>query len=164
MKNHFLLSTVILFFILCCGFVAIANPIPVYPNPEPVIYGSVDIESVSIQRIILVYIANFFLDILIVYMGLFIIDRSNLLDNKNVLNYSKTTFFLAVGIISMIGLISELLLGSWIGGLILALFIIFFSFVFVSKYILLLSRANSYRMGFFALIINLLVWILFFTL
>ena len=83
--------------------------------------------------------------------------------NRNVLDFSKKTFLFAVVIISMVGLLSELIFGAWIGGLIIALLLIFLSFVFVSRYILKISWANSYRMGLFAIIVNIAVWIVVFT-
>jgi hypothetical protein len=164
MRNRIFFSLLLFGFIFCISFSIAANPIPVYPNPDAVVFSTPQRPFVSIEWIIFVYIANFFLDILIVYMGLFIIDRSNLLENQNVLDFSKKTFFLAIAIISIVGMLTELLLGSFLGGLILALIIIFFSFVFVSKYLLLLCWNNSYRMGLFAIIINILIWVFIFSL
>ena len=140
-----------------------ANPIPVYPDPEPVFSGPSDISTLPIVWILIVFVLDFFIDILIIYAGICLLDKSNLIKNRKVLDFSKRTLLLAVVVISMVGLLSELIFGAWIGGLIFALFFIFLSFVFVSKYILRLSWVNSYRMGLFAIIVNIVVWIVVFT-
>jgi len=146
-----------------CVFSVTANPIPVYPDPEPVFLGPSNINTVPILWILFVFVIDFFIDILIVYAGIYLLDRDKLIMNRDVLDFSKKTFLFAVVIISMVGLLSELIFGAWIGGLIIALFLIFLSFVFVSRYILKISWANSYRMGLFAIIVNIAVWIVVFT-
>ena len=167
-RNHcsiFAVSYVLLLVISLLGFCfASGNPIPVYPDPEPELVGISSSISVPIIWIFFVFIIDFFIDILIVYAGLYLLDRSNLLGNRNVLDFSKKTFLFAVVLISLSGLISELVFGAWIGGAILALFLIFISFVLVSRYILVINWSNSYRMGLFAVIINGIVWIFIFSL
>jgi len=106
---------------------------------------------------------DFFIDILIIYGGIYLLHRYNLVTIKNAFDFSKTTLLLSVFIISLVGLISELILGAWIGGLLIALLFIFLSFVLVSKYLLKLSWVNSLRMGLIALLINIVVWIAIFT-
>jgi len=71
-----------------CVYLVFANPIPVYPDPEPVISGQINYTSPMVEWVII---------------------------------------------------------------------------VFVSKYILKISWKNSYRMGFFALIVNIVVWIVIFS-
>ena len=146
-----------------CVFSVTANPIPVYPDPEPVFLGQSNINTVPILWILFVFVIDFFVDILIVYAGIYLLDRNKLIMNRDVLDFSKKTFLFAVVIISMVGLLSELIFGAWIGGLIIALLLIFLSFVFVSRYILKISWANSYRMGLFAIIVNIAAWIVVFT-
>ncbi len=139
------------------------NPIPIYPDPEPVYYGSIGVSSLNIAWIAIVFIMDFFIDILIIYGGIYLLHRCNLVTIKNVFDFSKTTLLMSVFIISLVGLISELILGAWIGGLLIALLFIFLSFVLVSKYLLKLSWINSLRMGLIALLINIIVWIAVFT-
>ena len=139
------------------------NPIPIYPDPEPVYYGSIGVSSLNIAWIAIVFIMDFFIDILIIYGGIYLLHRYNLVTIKNVFDFSKTTLLMSVFIISLVGLISELILGAWIGGLLVALLFIFLSFVLVSKYLLKLSWINSLRMGLIALLINIIVWIAVFT-
>jgi len=146
-----------------CVFSVIANPIPIYPDPNMEFSGQSNVSMVPFYWIIFVFIIDFFIDILIVYAGILLLDRFDMIKNRNVLDFSKKTFIFSVAIISIVGLISELLFGSWIGGIILALFFIFLSFVFVSKYILKINWANSSRMGFFAIIINIIVWSIVFS-
>ncbi len=148
---------------IVCVYSIFANPIPVYPDPEPVILGQINYTSPMVEWVLIVFVLDLFIDILIVYAGIYILDKSNLIQNRDVLDFSKISFFSAVGIISIVGLLSELVFGSWAGGLLIAIIIIYFSFVFVSKYILKINWKNSYRMGFFALIVNIVVWIVIFS-
>ncbi len=148
-------------------FISIAtisgNPIPVYPDPEPTYQGSVSFNSLNLIWIFAVFLFDFFIDILIVYGGILLLNRFDLINNKYIFDFSKLKFFLAVFIIAIIGLISELALGPWIFGFIIALIFIFASFVFVSKYLLNLDWTNGIRLGVFALVINIMFWILIFS-
>jgi len=148
---------------ILCVVSAVANPIPVYPDPKLEFSGSNNISTPSVEWILLVFVVDFFVDILIVYAGIYLLDVSNLIKNRDVLDFSKKTFLFAVVLISIAGLLSELMFGAWIGGLGVALFFIFLSFVFVSKYLLKLRLANSCRMGIFAIIVNIVVWMVVFT-
>ena len=158
-------SSVSLILFLSFFFVTMSagNPIPIYPDPEPVYYGSNGVSSLNIAWIAIVFIMDFFIDILIIYGGIYLLHRYNLVTIKNAFDFSKTTLLLSVFIISLVGLISELILGAWIGGLLIALLFIFLSFVLVSKYLLRLSWVNSLRMGLIALLINIVVWTAIFT-
>ena len=158
-------SSVSLILFLSIFFVTMSagNPIPIYLDPEPVYYGSNGVSSLNIAWIAIVFIMDFFIDVLIIYGGIYLLHRYNLVTIKNAFDFSKTTLLLSVFIISLVGLISELILGPWIGGLLIALLFIFLSFVLVSKYLLKLNWANSFRMGLIALLINIVVWIAIFT-
>jgi hypothetical protein len=140
------------------------NPIPVYPDLEPTYHGSPSFHNLNIAWILGVFAIDFFLDILIVYGGLIILYQYNLFSNKNIFNFSKKIFFSSVFIISLIGLITELILGPWILGFLLALFFIFASFVIVTKYFLDLNWINGVRMGLIAVVINVIFWIIIFSL
>lgn len=159
-------SSIILFFSIITIFIisAKANPIPVYPDPEPTFFKTGGYINIPLYWILFVFILDFFIDILIVYGGIFLLDKDKLIQNKYILDFSKKTFFLAIGMICTVGLLSELILGQSIGGLIVALIFIFISFVFVSKYLLKLNWKNSNRMALFAIIINLIVWAVIFSL
>ena len=166
MKDYtrFALSvSLILFLPIFFVTMSAGNPIPIYPDPEPVYYGSIGVSSLNIAWIAIVFIMDFFIDILIIYGGIYLLHRYNLVTIKNVFDFSKATLLMSVFIISLVGLISELILGPWIGGLLMALLFIFLSFVLVSKYLLKLSWINSLRMGLIALLINIIVWIAVFT-
>lgn len=152
----FLITT---FFIISVN----ANPIPVYPEPELVFFSSNSAINIPIYWIFLVFILDFFIDILIVYTGIFLLDKDKLILNKDVLDFSKRTFLLAVAVISTVGLLSELIFGQSIGGLIIVLSLIFISFVLVSRYLLKLNWKNSNRMGLFAIVINIIAWAVVFS-
>ena len=166
MKDYtrFTLSvSLILFLPIFFVIMSAGNPIPVYPDPEPVYYDSIGVSSLNIAWIAIVFIMDFFINILIIYGGIYLLHRYNLVTIKYVFDFSKTTLLMSVFIISLVGLISELFLGPWIGGLLIALLFISLSFVLVSKYLLKLSWINSIRMGLIALLINIIVWIAVFT-
>lgn len=147
-----------LLIIICSG-----NPIPVYFDPEPTSTQISSDNIVTLVWIALVFIIDFFLDILIIYGGIYLLDRNNLITNTSEIYISKSKLFLSVIIISLVGLMSELIFWTWFGGVFLSLLFIFLSFGFVSKYILKLSITNSIRMGVIGLIINIGVWIVIFS-
>ena len=166
MKDYtrFALSlSLILFLPIFFVTMSAGNPIPIYPDPEQIDYDSIGVSSLNIAWIAIVFIMDFFLNILIIYGGIYLLHRYNLVTIKNVFDFSKTTLLMSVFIISLVGLISELILGAWMVGLLIALLFIFLSFVLVSKYLLKLSWINSLRMGLIALLINIIVWFAVFT-
>ncbi len=150
---------VLLSFTIICS----ANPIPVYPNPEPTLISGGTSESFPGLWLVFIFIINFCVDILILYGGLLVLERFEVLPEEYVFNLSKTVFFVAVGLISLTGLLVEYFLGAWFGGLLLAALIILCSFVFVGKWLLNLVWANSVRLGAFALTINIIMWIIFYS-
>ena len=168
MGNHGRFQYNLLLLVLCCSlfllaYIVTANPLPVYPNPEMEFSPTNDVSYPPLSWILIVFCVDVCLDILLVYGGLFILDKSHLLEEGNVLDFSKTHFISAVMVISIIGLVSEILFGMWLGGLILALLCIWLSFIVVSVYLLRLSWMNGIRIGLFAVIINIVVWILVFS-
>lgn len=162
--NRLVLSVSLILF-LSIFFVtkSAGNPIPIYPDPEPVYYDSIGVSSLNIAWIAIVFVMDFFINILIIYGGIYLLHYYNLVTIKNVFDFSKTMLLMSVFIISLVGLISELIFGAWIGGLLIALLFIFLSFVLVSNYLLKLGWINSLRMGLIALLINIIVWIAVFT-
>lgn len=156
-------ASLILFLPIFFVIISAGNPIPIYPDPELVYYGSSGVGNLDIAWIVTVLIIDFFIDFLIIYGGIYLLHRYNLITIKNAFDFSKMTLLLSVFIISLVGLISELILGPWIGGFLVALLFIFLSFVLVSKYLLKLNWANSLRMGLIALLVNIVVWTAIFT-
>lgn len=140
------------------------NPIPVYPDPEPIYQGPVSFDSLNLIWIFAVFLFDFFIDVIIVYSGIIILNQFNLINKKYIFDFSKSKFFLAVFVIAIIGLISELFLGPWIIGFLIALIFIFCSFVVVSKYLLNLRWINAIRLAVFAIIINIIFWAVIFSL
>ena len=149
--------------VLSLSIICSANPIPVYPNPEPTLISGGTSESFPIFWLVLIFIINFCVDILILYGGILVLDRFQVLPEEYVFNLSKTVFFVAVGLISLTGLLVEYFLGAWFGGLLVAALIILCSFVFVGRWLLNLVWINSVRLGAFALTINIIMWIIFYS-
>ena len=160
--SFFLFGVVLIFFWLSYGVGA--NPIPVYPDPKPTLVFSGSVEPFPVMWLGLIFLINFCIDILILYFGLMILDRFKVLPEGYVISLSKGLFFGSVVVISSLGLGVEYVLGSWIGGLIIAGLVIFLSFVFVGHFLLRLSGMNSVRMGFFALMSNIVIWTIFYSL
>lgn len=150
-------------FLLCLSVCGLANPIPVYPNPEPTLLATGVAEPFPMVWLGLIFVINFCVDILILYGGLVVLDRFKVLPDDYVFILSKMVFFGAVGLISLIGLSVEYVLGAWVGGLLLAAIVIFFSFVFVGRWLLRISWVNCVRLGLFALIVNGVMWIVFYS-
>ncbi|UCD14138.1 MAG: hypothetical protein JSW60_01610 [Thermoplasmatales archaeon] len=164
MGYHIRLALSFLLFMPLFVTMAAGNPIPIYPDPEPAFYGPSGVSSLHGTWIASAFVTDFFINILIVYGGIYVLHHYNLISIKNVFDFSRTKLLLSVFLISLVGLLSELFLGAWIGGLLLALVFIFLSFVFVSIYLLKFSWPNGLRMGFIALVINIITWIVVFTL
>jgi hypothetical protein len=122
------------------------------------------VEPFPLMWLGLIFLINFCIDILILYFGLMILDRFKVLPEGYVISLTKGLFFGSVAVISSLGLGVEYVLGSWIGGLIIAALVIFLSFVFVGHFLLRLSGVNSVRMGFFALMNNIVIWTIFYSL
>lgn len=158
--NHILVG---FFLLLSLSIICSANPIPVYPNPEPSLVSGGTSESFPGFWLVLLFIINFCVDILILYGGLLVLDRFQVLPEEYVFNLSKIVFFIAVGLISSTGLLVEYFLGAWFGGLLLAALVILCSFVFVGRWLLCLAWANSVRLGVFAVTINIIMWIIFYS-
>jgi hypothetical protein len=156
-------ASLILFFPIFFVIISTGNPIPIYSDPELVYFGSSGVSNLDIWWIVIVAIIDFFIDFLIIYGGIYLLHRYNLITIKNAFDFSKITLLLSVFIISLVGLTSELILGPWIGGFLIALLFIFLSFVLVSKYLLKLNWANSLRLGLIALLVNIAVWTAIFT-
>ena len=158
--NHILVG---FFVFVSLSIICSANPIPVYPNLEPTLVSGGTSESFPGLWLGFIFIINFCVDILILYGGLLVLDRFQVLPEEYVFNLSKIVFFVAVGLISITGLVVEYFLGAWFGGLLLAALVILCSFIFVGRWLLKLSWGNSIRLGVFALTINIIMWIIFYS-
>lgn len=163
-----LIMLLILFSIVSLIPLLTANPIPVWPDPQPDYTPPVEIvqttSSISIW-LFFIFLLDFGLDIIIMYAGLFLLDFTK--KTEHILyfqDFSRTYFIGAVFIISLIGLFTELFLGLWIGGVLIILGIIFLSFYLVSHILFRLSTKNSILMGSFGFIINAIVWSIVFIL
>jgi len=149
--------------LLCFTSGVVANPIPVQPHPQPGFPGFGSTLRVTSVWIGVIFIIDFFLDTLLLYTGVLLLERFHLLPYHQVFEMSKIKFFSAVFLISIVGLFSEWILGIWVWGLFVSLCFIFLSFFFVSRYVFRFTWMNAIRMGGFATIMNILAWVVFFT-
>jgi len=162
MKHVILL---ILFLVVLCSFTSVvsANPLPVYRHPQSTFSGPTSGENADFTWILFAFIVDFFVDILIIYCGVILLERLRQLPNHHVYEISKIQFLGAVVFISLVGLASEWVLGGWIVGVGIALCVIFLSFVVMSRYLFGFTWRNSIGMGLFAIVVNIMVWMLFFV-
>lgn len=153
------------FFFLCCLFFVTnlsANPIPVWPDPQQVYIPPAEIAQFTPSLtiwLLLIFLLDFGLDILITYVGLYILDVTKKTDHILYFqDFSRAYFIGAVFLISLIGIFTELMLGMWFVGIFLVLLIVFLSFFLVSHFLLRLPKEDSIFMGFFGVIINAIFW------
>ena len=117
----------------------------------------------DITWMLFAFVVDFFVDILIIYGGVILLERLHLLPNHHVYEISKIQFLGAVVFISLVGLSTEWIFGGWFLGVGIALCIIFLSFVVMSRYLFGFTWRNSISMGLFASVVNIFVWIFIFT-
>lgn len=137
-----------------------ANPIPVYPDPEPE-YFSPSISNtggVPAMWMVFVFFLDFGINIIIIYGGVLLLQRYRNVSSEFLFEVSKTRFLSSIFFVSLVGLLSELILGPWIGGLLVALLFIFLSFVFIARFLFVFCWEDSLLMGIFALMVNIVVW------
>lgn len=138
----------------------IGNPIPVYP--ESVSIGLENASSLNIVWIMLVLSIDFCINIFIVYGGIYLLHYLEWITNEDIFVFSKKVFLTSLLVISLVGLSSELIFGTQIIGLLLALFTIFMSYVLVAKYLLKLGWINGLLLALFALFVNVVFWLIIF--
>lgn len=148
--------------------IILSNPIPVYPDPTPDYHPPTYVTSSTnsfVYWLLFVFLVDFSIDVLIIYVGLFILDKKRGYQKLLVFeDFSRLYFVGSVLLISLIGILTEWLLGMWIGGVFITLGIIFLSFYLVSKKLFRLSMHQCIFMGVFAIIINSVTWIVIFSL
>ena len=166
--THLFIAIVIFQFFLLLVPLVQSNPIPVWPDPQPDYTPPTEMASSGFSIafwILFIFLLDFGLDIIITYSGLYIIDlkiRPNHIQYFE--DFSRTSFIGAVLLISLIGIVAELILGMWIVGMLFVLFIVFLSFYLVSFFLFKLSKDNCLFMGFFAVMINSVAWAIIFSL
>jgi hypothetical protein len=150
----------VLLLLLCFKANVVANPIPIEPHPETDIPSIPHGLGITTGWIIAIFILDFFLDILLLYAGVLLLGRLNLLSPQQVFAMPKTTFFSAIFLISLVGFSSEWILGTTLWALFVILWFVLFSFAIVARYLFKFKWSNALYLGGFASIINLLVWIM----
>ncbi len=141
-----------------------ANPIPATPNDTVVTqHFSSFSQSMTIIIFPLIFIIDFILDLLILYGALVLLNQSNLLDMFEVFSFRTRRILLSALLVSIIGFVAEVLLGSWRVGLLVVLVMVFCSFSLVSYYLLYLDKKNALRVGFIAIVVNSITWLVLFN-
>lgn len=143
-----------------------ADPIPVYPK-TPIGSGGVNngisqVTSISLSWIILVFLLDLGINILIIYSGIILLRYLNRVSNSFLIDLPKKNILLSVFIISSIGIISEVIFGLWIGGLMIVVLFIFLSFLLTAKKLLSLDWSDGSILGIVAIIINITTWSIIF--
>ena len=154
--------TFFMFFQIIYSIITIGNPIPVYPDPGTVYTGFENVGSLNFTWIVLIFLIDFSINILIVYSGIYLLHYFKRITDDDIFAFSKKIFLVSLLIISMVGLFSELIFGTWFIGLLLTLLSIFISYILVSNYLLNLGWTNSILIALFALFVNLVFWFVIF--
>jgi len=150
-------------FITLCSYIVLGNPIPVNPDPTPVLVGVDTSAVVEPVWIGLIFVIDFFFNLLILYGALYILDRFSALFEEKNFTYSTRNIISAALLISIVGIVSEVFLGGWYGGLLIVLFIVFLSYMLVSRFIFHINLVGRIRIGCIALIVNFFVWLVVFS-
>jgi hypothetical protein len=141
----------------------IGNPIPVYPDSESVSIGLENIGSLNVFWVALVFMIDFCINIFIVYSGIYLLYYLGRIINEDIFDFSKKIFLTSLLVISLVGLFSELIFGTLFLGLLMALLTIFISYVIVAKSLLKFDWTNSFLLALFALFLNIIFWLVIFS-
>ena len=150
-------------FLTIFSVMVIGNPIPVYPDIESVSIGLENIGSLNIFWIALVFMIDFCINIFIVYSGIYLLYYLGRIIKEDIFDFPKKIFLTSLLVTSLVGLFSELIFGTLFLGLLMALFTIFISYVIVAKSLLKFDWTNSFLLALFALFVNIIFWLVIFT-
>jgi len=164
-KQNFILIS--LTFFICILFIPLisSNPIPVFPNPEPSYVSPITYTSSSEAFsfiILFVFLLDFAANILIMYFCFILLEKSKLLSIKKFQKISRYQIILTAGIISVFGILSEILLGTWIMGLGIILCVVFVSYYVFCSYFFHLLKKTAIYFSIIAVLINIGTWSLYF--
>ena len=162
-KRKFILIN-LSFFIFTIPFVS-ANPIPVFPNPEPSYVSPVTYVSSNQGLSLLipfVFLLDFAANLLIIYFCFFLLDKAHLISLEEFQRISRYQIILTAGIISCFGILFEFLLGTWITGLGIILLVVFISYYIFCSYFFHISKNTTLYFSIIAVLINIGTWSIYF--
>ena len=168
MKNQHISTFITIFlfiYLLFKTITCIANPIPVFPDPQPDYISPVAQLSSDqgIRNMIpFVFLIDFALNLFIIYIGFIVLIkiRQYSIDEFNTL--SRYQFLITAIIISIIGITLEIILGTWIIGLFIIIIIVILSYYITCIKIFNITKKNGSLIALLAGIINTVSWFLFY--
>jgi hypothetical protein len=165
--NQGLMIILLLLTSLFCIFVisGSANPIPVYPDPSPHFQPSRAVsdvqESSFVTWLLLVWCLDIGANTVFLYGGFYILSFFNLSSTSWFNQIPRQKMITAILLLSIGGILSEWLIGSWLGGFFFIGLIVFFLVYLFGSYYFDLDRVSTMVLSVYMVIVNLISWTLF---
>ena len=143
------------------------NPIPVNPRAAEIAGGTniLSLSEIDPIWVSFIFVLDYCLNLFLLYGGLLLAGYLKWTEDEDLSwDFSRTGMILSVLVITLTGFFSELFLGQFLTGLILALFFIFLSFVLTGLFVLRLNKKSVLIIGFFAVCFNIVFWLIFYVL
>jgi hypothetical protein len=168
-KKQVCICLLFLVFIFCVyNISSIANPIPVYPDPKPTFEPTTAITQVQNESFVLWLILIWFLDIalntLFLYGGFLLLVRLHMESTGWFSQVPRKTIVIGIFLLSIAGIISEWLIGSWLGGIFFIAIVVFVITYLLSQYLFKLKSSSSLFIAFYMIVLNLISWAIIYSL
>lgn len=167
-KNVVSLSLLLFTLIILLPMLSLANPIPVYPETTPSFQPATAITDVQQPGfalwLVLVTLLDFAANMLFLYVGLFLLVLFRIEKETWFNTISRRKIVSSVAVLSFFGILSEWLLGSSIGSLLVIAAIVFIvTFLVGFKWFDLRVSASSLLAGYMVFA-NVISWAIIFLL
>lgn len=165
-KNVVIFSLLLFTLIILLPMLSLANPIPVYPETSPSFQPATAITDVQQPGfalwLVLVTLLDFAANMLFLYVGLFLLVLFRIEKETWFNTISRRKIVSSVAVLSFFGILSEWLLGSSIGSLLVIAAIVFIvTFLVGFKWFDLRVSASSFLAGYMVFA-NVISWTIIF--
>lgn len=161
MLTLLLLTSILSFFIISSS----ANPIPVYPDPSPQFQPTKAVSDVQESSFVLWVLLVFCLDIglntIFLYGGFYLLRFLKLASSSWFNQIPRQNMITAIVLLSIGGILSEWLIGSWLGGFFFISLLVFFLVYLFGLHYFNLDRVSTMVLSVYMVIVNLISWTLF---
>lgn len=167
MKRSWLLFGILFFCFLFTILSSVAaNPIPVYPDPQPEFELSFAFSDVQdggfVIWLILVSFLDFAANLLFIYAGFFVLIKFNFESTEWFTTISRLRLISSVFLLSFTGIISEWVLGSWLGSFVFVAGLVFVLVFFLGSCVFNLKLSSTFFLSAFMVFVNIVSWTLLF--
>ena len=168
-EKHMWVCLLFSVFILCLHTTSsFANPIPVYPDPKPTFEPSTAITNAQnanfVLWLLLIWCLDVALNTLFLYGGFLLLVRFNMESTGWFSQISRNNMVAGILLLSVAGITSEWLIGSWLGGIIFIASVVFITTYFLGKYFFELKSGSSLFIAGYMVVLNLVSWAIIFLL